>query len=318
MPKQIIKDLLEIGIIDVIGDPISIQDVDFKILYQNQRHRDIVGDQTGKYCYSAYQGRDSICEGCHLEMAFKDGKVHIVERSRATENGISYSENIASPLKNSDNKIIAGIEIVRDITKRKLMEEQLEQSVTVLERNVSKRTAELIESNKALLVEINTRKKTEENLRFTEKEMVMHLNELKEANITLKVLLEHREKDKIEFENNILANVKHLIKPYIAKLKNNNKNNDELTYLGIIESNLNELVSPFSFNLHGKFFNLTPRELQMADLIKDGKQDKDLTDILNISLDTVKTHRKNIRKKLGIYGNRTNLRTYLLSIADNR
>jgi DNA-binding CsgD family transcriptional regulator len=52
----------------------------------------------------------------------------------------------------------------------------------------------------------------------------------------------------------------------------------------------------------------------MANLILDGKQDKDITELLNISIDTVKFHRKNIRKKLGIYGKRKNLRSHLLSI----
>jgi DNA-binding NarL/FixJ family response regulator len=54
----------------------------------------------------------------------------------------------------------------------------------------------------------------------------------------------------------------------------------------------------------------------VADLIKDGKQDKDITEILNISLDTVKAHRKNIRKKLGINNKRINLRTKLLSLIE--
>jgi DNA-binding CsgD family transcriptional regulator len=54
----------------------------------------------------------------------------------------------------------------------------------------------------------------------------------------------------------------------------------------------------------------------ISDLIKDGKQDKDMMEILNISLDTVKAHRKNIRKKLGINNKKINLRTKLLSLAE--
>ena len=89
---------------------------------------------------------------------------------------------------------------------------------------------------------------------------------------------------------------------------------EDLAYVNILESNLNEIVSPFSVKLSSQYLGLTPKEIQIANLIKDGKQDKDMMEILNISQTTVKTHRQNIRKKLGIYSKRANLRTYLLSI----
>jgi DNA-binding CsgD family transcriptional regulator len=90
----------------------------------------------------------------------------------------------------------------------------------------------------------------------------------------------------------------------------------ELSYLNIIEANLNEIVSPFSQKLSSEYFAFTPQELKIANLIKDGGQDKDISEILNISLETVKTHRQNIRKKLKIRGKKTNLMTYLLSFTN--
>jgi PAS domain S-box-containing protein len=281
MSKDIIKEIRESGIIDAIGDPISIQDTDFKILYQNQIHKKIVGDRKGEYCYKAYQNKDHICDGCHLSMSFRDGKVHRVERSRVIENEIRFSENTASPLRDSTGKIIAGVEVVRDITDQKRAEEALQKAHNDLEKRVRERTLELEESNTAL-----------------------------------KVLLKQREEDQKDFENNILSNIKYLIKPYIAKLKNNRAMSDELAYLDLIESNLDEIVSPFASKLSFKYLDFTPREMLVADLIKDGKQDKDIMEILNISLETVKSHRQNIRKKLGIYGQRTNLRTKLLSLLE--
>ncbi len=268
------------AILDAIGDPISIQDTDFKILYQNLRHKDIVGDKTGKYCYKAYQNRDNVCEGCHLAMSFKDGKIHTVERSRTTENGTMYSENTASPLRDSTGKIIAGIEVVRDISERKMADEAIQKARNELEKRVKERTIELEESNTAL-----------------------------------KVLLKQRENDQKEFENNILSNIKHLIWPYIEKIKNNRAMSEELVYINLIESNLKEIVSPFSSKLSFRYLDFTPREILLANLIRDGKQDKEITEILNISLETVKSHRQNIRKKLGIYGERFNLRTKLLSLS---
>jgi len=275
--KILVKKLTESGIINALGDYISIQDINFKVIYQNKCLRDMMGDRVGEYCYKAYHGRDNVCEGCHLAMSFKDGMIHTVERSRTTENGIMYSENTASALKDSTGKIIAGVEVVRDITARKLAEKALQKSRDELENHVRKRTIELEESN-----------------------------------IALKVLLKQRERDEKDFENNILSNIKHLIFPYIEKLKKNKAISDELVYLNILESNLKDIVSPFSSILSFQYLDFTPKEILVANLIKEGKQDKEIMEILNISIETVKSHRQNIRKKLGIYGKRTNLRAKLL------
>ena len=164
--------------------------------------------------------------------------------------------------------------------------------------------------------DITERKETEKELLKAEKELRIRAEELTESNAALKVLLKQREQDQADFENNILSNIKHLIMPYIEKLKRNKLEQDELAYLNIIESNLNEIVSPFATKLSFQFLDFTPREIMIADLIKDGKQDKDIMEILHISIDTVKTHRKNIRKKLGIYGKRINLRTKLLTLTN--
>jgi PAS domain S-box-containing protein len=155
--------------------------------------------------------------------------------------------------------------------------------------------------------DITDRKQAENQLRISARE-------LRESNITLKVLLKQRENDKRELEEKILSNIKYIIMPYIEKLKKNKSMSEELAYLNILESNLNEIVSPFSSKLSFKYFDFTPKEIMVTNLIIDGKQDKDITELLNISIDTVKFHRKNIRKKLGIYGKRKNLRSHLLSI----
>lgn len=110
-----------------------------------------------------------------------------------------------------------------------------------------------------------------------------------------------------------MSNVKHLIIPYIEKLRKNRSMSDELVYLNILQSNLNEIISPFSARLSFQNIDLTPKEILVADLIKDGKQDKEIMEILNISLGTVKTHRRNIRKKLAINNKKINLRSKLLS-----
>lgn len=162
--------------------------------------------------------------------------------------------------------------------------------------------------------DITERKLLEENLGEAENKLRIHANELAESNAALRVLLKQREKDQREFENNILSNIRHLIMPYIEKLKRNRDISDDLVSINIIESNLKEIISPFSAKLSFQYLNFTPKEIMVADLIKDGKQDKEIMEILNLSLDTVKTHRRNIRKKLGITNQKINLRTKLLSL----
>jgi DNA-binding CsgD family transcriptional regulator len=137
---------------------------------------------------------------------------------------------------------------------------------------------------------------------------------LQEKNIALKVLLKQREEDKNELEKNILSNIKSLIQPYITKLKRNNAKSEDIAYLNLIESNLEDIISPFSQKLSLNYMRFSEKEIQIANLIKDGKKDKEIMEIMNIAFDTVKSHRRNIRKKLGISGKGISLRNKLLSM----
>ncbi|MHC4183846.1 MAG: PAS domain-containing protein [Planctomycetota bacterium] len=122
--EQIINELVEKGVYEAIGDGISIQDTNFKILYQNKIHKSIIGDHVGEYCYKAYEKKEKTCNGCPLVETFKDGNIYTKERSTSIDKRTIYVEITSSPIKVPTGEIIAGVEIVRDITKRKRLEEE--------------------------------------------------------------------------------------------------------------------------------------------------------------------------------------------------
>jgi PAS domain S-box-containing protein len=112
------------AILAAMGDAVNIQNTQYKILYQNAVSIGIYGNHVGEYCYQAFQHKDQACGHCHLTMAFADGRIHRMEQNRTTDAGMRYYDITASPVRDSTGTIIAGIEIVRDITERKRVEER--------------------------------------------------------------------------------------------------------------------------------------------------------------------------------------------------
>jgi PAS domain S-box-containing protein len=153
--------------------------------------------------------------------------------------------------------------------------------------------------------------KAKEALREKDIKLEQQSKNLTEMNTALKVLLEQREKEKTDIKENLLANLKKLLYPYIEKLEQTKLNQDAQTFVNIIKSNMNDLISPFVETLSSKYFSLTPSEIQIADLIKHGKTSKEIASILNVSPKAVSFHRGNLRKKLGLLNKKINLRTYL-------
>lgn len=152
------------AIIAALGDGVIIQDNEYKITYQNVIHKDLIGDHFGQYCYAAYRLGESPCPDCPASLSFRDGKIHKAEKTVATDKGVLNIEITASPLRDASGKIIAGIEIVRDITQRKRMEDELREHRDHLDLMVRERTSELRALNKELRGEIMRRIQMEKDL----------------------------------------------------------------------------------------------------------------------------------------------------------
>ena len=130
--NELTSDLDVKAVLDVLSDGISIQDMNLRVIYQNEVHRARMGAHAGEYCFSAYQNRDSACEGCHLLESFRDGEVHRRETSSPLL-GDRVMEIISTPVLDGEGHIVAGIEAVRDITERKLAEKKLMQHRIAME-----------------------------------------------------------------------------------------------------------------------------------------------------------------------------------------
>jgi PAS domain S-box-containing protein len=162
--------------------------------------------------------------------------------------------------------------------------------------------------------DISEKKKAERKLIEREKELETKSNNLEEANTALKVLLKKRDEDKSELEEKVLSNVKELLTPYLEKLNRSGLNDTQKAYVEILERNLNDIISPFSRRLSSTYLKFTPAEMQVANLVKHGRTSKEIAEILNLSNLTIASHRKSIRKKIGITRKKGSLRTHLLSL----
>lgn len=163
--------------------------------------------------------------------------------------------------------------------------------------------------------EITALKLSEEALRKSQAELTEEKQSLEETNIAMKVLLKQREEDKLELEKKVLNNVKDLVLPYVEKLKNPRLGAKDRTLVEIVDTHLQDIISPLLQRFVNAKILLTPQEMQVASLVKDGKTSKEIADVLNVSETTVNFHRKNLRVKFGLRNKRTNLRSYLMSIS---
>jgi len=166
--------------------------------------------------------------------------------------------------------------------------------------------------------DITERKSAEAALQKAHNELEEKIKErtvsLEEANTALRVLLHRSGEDKKELGEKVLINVNDLINPYIEKLGNSDLDHDQRVCLQILKSNLQNIISPFSLRLSSRYNKLTPGEIRVANLVKDGKSTKEIAAFMNLSKRTIDSYRKSIRKKLGIQNEKTNLITYLLSL----
>lgn len=132
-----------------------------------------------------------------------------------------------------------------------------------------------------------------------------------EMNVTLRNVLGTIESQRKEFEQSIRRRIQTSILPGIEKVKTEENENVRSSYLLILKQQLINLTTGFDNALDGDLLKLSKTELRICKYIRAGLAGKEICDTMNIAFETIQTHRKNIRKKLGLRGKNVNLYTFL-------
>lgn len=306
------------GLLEASPDPVVVYDMEGNATYVNPAFEQVFGFSRKEIIG---QKIDFVPEEnwpetkAAIKKMLSGRKINLFETRRRTKNNRLLDVQLSSTLYlDNKGKPAGNIVILRDITQQKRAEKELKTYRDQLEDRVHERTIELESTNLHLGKEIEERKRVEMALRKREKELKAQSDHLENVNIALKVLLKQREADKHELEEKVASNIKELVNPYLFQLKSGRLSARQQTLVDVLETNLDNITSPFYATLSAQFKRFTPMEVRIANLVREGKTNKEMATLLSISKNTVMFHRYNIRRKLGIKNKRVNLRTYLSAI----
>lgn len=136
---------------------------------------------------------------------------------------------------------------------------------------------------------------------------------IEQKNAALSEILQQIEFEKARIKEGVVMNVEQVLLPALKKIRRKGTPLDK-KYIDVLEQSLNDMTSNFGIKVSDKKIMLSPREVEIANLIKNGISSKEMVDMLNISAKTIETHRNRIRKKLGITRKDVNLTTYLKTL----
>ena len=162
------------------------------------------------------------------------------------------------------------------------------------------------------VVDITEKEQTEEAVRASALELGKQKQALEQKNLALREILAHIEIEKNQIKEDVIANVEKLVLPTLNKLRRKGTVLDRKN-IDLLEHNLKQLTVGFGRAVGEQRWKLSPREIEICGMIKNGLTTKEMTGLLNTSRRTIENHRNRIRKKLEISQKNINLTAYLQS-----
>ena len=224
------------------------------------------------------------------------------------QTGLRRQDGRIVPIEVSGSRILwngqpAVLITLRDISIFKRMEAEWLNINQELERRVQERTRELMEVARQLEDKQKELSAHKLHIERVNKELV-------QTNTALAVLARNIDKKRDELEKKIARIVSSQIMPVIDELRGDRVPEKSLAKLDVLAAYLDDLT-PGATKGHDVIVSLSPMELRVAVMIKRGFGSEDIARLLHLSPHTVKTHRRSIRKKLGIRNSKINLSSFL-------
>ena len=262
-------------------DGISVLDTNLNVLGVNrtmQRWYEHKGDVVGQKCYQAYHNRSAPCARCPTMAALRAGPPEVCVVPYETPAGREGTQELSAFPVFDDEEVVVGIvEYVRDITQRKKKDEVVED----LKRRLRFQSQTLQDQERAL--DMLIRREGEQEKKTAEA---------------------------------VASNVNMLVWPLVDKLKRATAGTDMEGTVDVLAACLEDVTSPLVSKVTGCNLGLTPREAQVAELVRHGRPTKEIADVLVISEKAVEYHRMKIRRKLGLSGTTVTLQARLSHIAE--
>ena len=149
-------------------------------------------------------------------------------------------------------------------------------------------------------------------LQETNQQLTLERKALQEANTALRLVLARIEQEKLEIHRDIKINVEKILMPILNGLATQLPP-AQVKYVEMLQTNLEEITSPFISQLSLSFHSLTPTEIAICNMIRNGMRTKEIAEMRGVSEATINRHRENIRRKLKITNQDVNLATFLES-----
>lgn len=180
--------------------------------------------------------------------------------------------------------------------------------------HIDDREKHLITSTTELLAHLLQRKELDQVLVESTKTLQRQATELESKNVALREVLSQIEHEKKSILQDARAHVDTYIRPYLHEVAERTENDSIVrSRVQQLEASLDSLLNQDNRRLVEIAHRLSPREVEISGLIRNGLTTKEISSFLNISETTVERHRNTIRRKLNLNNSNINLTSYLRS-----